>query len=517
VCRLNRTFKMVLFFDSVKNLISTWRSRRIKGVPAIEIFLIVVIAVFTVFTRFWGLGYSHYYGDETKTLYLDKTVPATQWFLNQRKGPVQFLATWFMEKITGGYTEAWIRFPFAVAGTLSVGVFYLLVRKLFGFRYAVVSTILFAFSGFNLAFSRTAQYQAFLIFFTLLSVLFFVYARVYKRRLFLFLSALALVFAALSHYDAFFIIVPLIFFAEASGSKIFKTKQSIVVFVVPIIVLLSLFYIPYYFGGYFEENTMSYLAKRASGEGYLPNSSLNTMLIYNPSGILLLFLLAGIFSYFLRRDRKLLFLYAWALFPFGVLEFLFSNPGTHIHNYMIPLCVLGGFAVITLYKKLTLFWLKYLYTGVIGLLLVLFIGISFWAFLPGFNTGYPWGSSYVFGITVPPPPKKYQLFLYGFPYNRSWDKVSSFMFSQKRVEGVFTNDNDTVAQYYLRGLNYTVPGANFIPQYYIHVEMPQEFFKDPSKDLSTYINTHYALLKEFTQEGKVVMRVYKRLVPEIDL
>src|SRR3990172_11953629 len=103
--------------------------------------LLLVIASFSV--RVSGLGYSHYYGDEIKTLYLDKTVAAFEFLLDQRKGPVQFVATWVMEKISGGHNEAWIRLPFSLASVLSVVVFYFVVKKLFGNTAAYFSTTIY--------------------------------------------------------------------------------------------------------------------------------------------------------------------------------------------------------------------------------------------------------------------------------------------------------------------------------------------------------------------------------------
>src|SRR5689334_61102 len=122
-----------------------------------ERFLILFLLIISAVPRFWGLGASHFYGDETKTLYLDKTIPAITYFLDQRKGPMQFFVTWVVEKLSGGFSELWMRLPFAIAGLLSVLVFYLLVKKLFDYKVAFVASLLYSFSGFSITFSRTVQ------------------------------------------------------------------------------------------------------------------------------------------------------------------------------------------------------------------------------------------------------------------------------------------------------------------------------------------------------------------------
>ena len=125
--------------------------------------ILVFILVLSFLIRFVGVGYSNFYGDETKVFYLDKTIPAFEFFMDQRKGPMQFFVVWLVEKFSGVPDELYTRLPFAFAGFLSVVVFYLLSKKLFNDKVALLSTILFSFSGFNIAFSRTVQYQSFLI------------------------------------------------------------------------------------------------------------------------------------------------------------------------------------------------------------------------------------------------------------------------------------------------------------------------------------------------------------------
>src|SRR3989304_8525788 len=103
----------------------------------VELIIIAVLLSVTVILRFPQLGYSHFYGDETKAIFYNKSISITDFLLDQRKGPIQFVVTWVSENIVGGFNEMYIRFPFALAGSFSVLVFYLLVKNLFGGREAV--------------------------------------------------------------------------------------------------------------------------------------------------------------------------------------------------------------------------------------------------------------------------------------------------------------------------------------------------------------------------------------------
>jgi predicted membrane-bound mannosyltransferase len=129
----------------------------------IEIFLIAVLIITSSFLRFPQLSYSHFYGDETKVIYWNKTTPASQFLLNQRKGPFQFVVAWTVEKLTGSFNERTVRTPFAVAGVLNVYIFYLLVKKILNRKAALFSSFLFSFNGFFVAYKHNIK--VFLFFF----------------------------------------------------------------------------------------------------------------------------------------------------------------------------------------------------------------------------------------------------------------------------------------------------------------------------------------------------------------
>ena len=456
--------------------------------------LLLVIVSFSV--RVSGLGYSHYYGDEIKTLYLDKTVAASDFLLDQRKGPVQFVVTWVMEKISGGYNETWIRLPFSLASVLSVTVLYFVVKKLFGNTAAYFSTTIYAFSGFSVAFGRTAQYQSFLMLFGFLSLLFILLSKQKQKKIYLPISALFWSLSVYSHYDGIFFLIPLVLIYVENKKD---TVHFIKYFLLPSVLFLLPFYLPYIIKGYLASNTINYVSRRVSGDGYLPNSSLYTTGVYNPLYVFFIFMLTGFFSFFIKGERKLSIVQIWFIAALAFYEVIIKNPGTHIQNYLLPLIILSG---VMLSKAG-----KYVRHAAVALFF-LYAGISFFTFVPSLNTGYPWKQSNFLGLRVNKIEKKYQLFLYGFPYNRGWDRIKTYFEENKDVNGVFTNDNDSYADYYLRGFAYTRPGPNFLPQYYVHVIDSQEI-DNPKETFLSENAGRYNLEAEFFNGTELVSSIYK--------
>lgn len=476
-----------------------------------ELVFLIFLFLLSAFLRFQGLGYSNFYGDETKTLYLDKTVPAKEFFLNQRKGPLQFLAVWFMEKITFGLEEFFVRFPFALAGLISVFVFYLLVRKLFGWKVSAISTLLFSVSGFNMAFSRTAQYQSLLVLFGLLSIYLFLEALEKKKSWIFFLSAVSTSLAFYAHYDAIFFLTPIGYLIiQGLIKKELVLKKIFIEYLGPFLFLTSLFYIPYILQGYFVNNVIGYLDRRFSGINYLENNSFYTFMVYNPTILFSATLLFSLWGVLQKFDWKFNMLLIWFLGSLITLEVIISNPGTHIHNYFIPLYILAGYGIYSVYTSLKGKHIRIAFSSALAGIFSVLIAISLFVYVPIFNKGYPWKESKLFGMVLKIPKKDmYHLYLYGFPYDRGWNKIEDFMRSQKGVRGVYTNDNDTIAEYYLLGFNYTLPGSNFIPHYYIHVFNNQQFAREDEGFYKGFIS-EYEKVKKIFVEDELSAIIFKR-------
>ncbi len=467
------------------------------------------------------MGYSNFYGDETKAFYLDKTTPATKFLLNQRKGPVQFLVGWTVEKLTGGYNELLTRTPFAFAGTLSILVLFLIVQKIAGNKAALIAAGLYGFNGFFIAFSRTVQYQSFMLLFGFLAIYFallYESAKNNTRKHYAILSALFLAFSYLSHYDAIFFDVAIAFILV---KKILDNKEDLIgvikeigtYYILPFVITAGLFYIPYFLYGYYFSNTFNYVNRRLTGFEYAKNISWYTFWIYNPH-LIWAFLTVFIVPFLLKRaewDRHLLFF--WFLVPFIVFEFIVTNPGTHIHNYFIPLIIMISIGITDflgfLEKK---FVRQVFYAFLVYVFAVLFM-VGVFVYIPSANNGYPWIDSTIGFTDIPKANKDLHLFLYGFPYDRGWLQIADYVEKRGGVRRVYTNDNDTIAKYYLRGIRYIIPGPNYLPDFFVFVYNNQEFVDIPLEmrieldDKS--LTHHYQPEKEFYVDGELVAVFYK--------
>ncbi len=466
-------------------------------------FLIFLILL-SSFLRLSGLGYSNFYGDETKTLYLNKTIPALSFFMNQRKGPVQFLMVWIMEKLSGGYSEFFVRLPFALASILAVVVFYFLVKRLFNSQVAYVSSLLLSINGLSIAFGRTAQYQSFLLLFGLSSLylLSLFFGNIKKKYLLIF-AFFFLALAVLCHYDGIFYLVPFIVIIISNREEIGKDKKF-VWWALPglllFLAIISIFYLPYYSNGSFTTNSAGYLSRRVFGSGYSPNNSLYAAKIYNPFFIPFIFMFLSLFGVVGQPNWKKVMLILWFAVPFIVFEFIFLNPGTHIFNYYLPLFVLSGVGIVWLYDYFKETRSKRSFSVLIVFLFILNTLIVIFTYVPKFNFGYPW--------KIFRPNKAYHLYLYGFPYNRAWKEIGTYL-KFKGARNFYTNDNITVAEYYLYGIPPTqlVISDQQYPQYYIYVYNNQEFNNEKDK-----LPSFYVLDKDFYSEGRVVARVFRLMI-----
>jgi len=453
-----------------------------------EIICLSILLFVSGYLRFAQLGYSDFYGDETKTLYFRKDVSASNFLLNQRKGPVQFIASWVVEKVTGGFNEANIRFPFAFAGFLSVIAIYVLVRLLFGVKPALISTAFFSINGFMLAFSRTAQYQSFLILFGLVSIIFayfFFNSLGIKKRLYLLISSVFLGLAFLSHYDAvFFGLAVLVILIQRLILEKNLLKDVLIFFVLPLVIIVSTFYIPYITSGYFQKNTINYINKRVSGKDYKPNNSYYTYKIYNPIYGAPIILVFGLFSLFFIKSWKRNIFLVWFGVPFLLLEFIFSNPGTHILNYIIPLVIFSGVFLTEVVNLLGTSIRSSTGYLVIFLVIVVYTFSQAQVFVPPLNNGYPWTGNKI--------NEKYNLFLYGFPYNRGWRQVREYFMQNGMPRNFYTNDNVTIGEWYLRGVPSKILTDSQFPEVYISIDNNQEFRIEDKMVLDSY-----KIIKEF--------------------
>ena len=330
--------------------------------------------------------------------------------------------------------------------------------------------------------------------------------------------ALFLAFSYLSHYDAVFFAIAIVFILikEILDHKEDLTgilKEILIYYVLPFVVITGLFYIPYIIHGYYSSNTFNYVSRRLSGFEYGKNASWYTFWVYNPHSIWA-FLSLFIIPFLLKRsewDRNLLLF--WFLVPFVTFEFLFSNPGTHIHNYFIPLIIIISVGIADFMKILEEKAQKQSFYAFLIFIFGLLFVVDLFVFIPRVNGGYPWKDSNRFSSSVSKVNKNYHLFLYGFPYDRGWEQIADYVKQNKNIRKIYTNDNDTIAEFYLGGVDYTKPGINYLPEYFIYVFDNQELVDIPL-DMKIELDDRlfenvYGVEKAFFVDGKLSAILYK--------
>src|SRR3989344_9084829 len=96
---------------------------KLKNNSLFESFYLTFLLIITAILRIVNLSYSHFQGDEIKTLFVGGT-PFLEFIMTQRKGPVQYVVTYLVNLVSKAPSELTYRIPFAIAGILSVFVFY---------------------------------------------------------------------------------------------------------------------------------------------------------------------------------------------------------------------------------------------------------------------------------------------------------------------------------------------------------------------------------------------------------
>lgn len=447
-----------------------------------ELFFLVILGVISFFLRFTDLGFHHYYGDEIKTLFLRKDESAIDFLMDQRKGPIQFLIVWFVEKISGTFEESLIRLPFAIFGFLLVFVFYYFLRFTLGYNsfISLFAAFLVSLNGIYIAFSRTAQYQMVYMVFGFLMLIFFhkfLETKIKRDKIiYFFLAFLFLTLGLLTHYDVLFFLLPLFL--------IFKEYKKSIILVIVSFISSLIFYGPQVYYGFFSENTTNYLIKRVTGEKYLPTYTPYTLGLYNPLFLYFVVLIVfSLYGYWKSGSKERSVYFNWFFWPFLLLDFFVLVPGTHVHNYLLPLFILAGLGFDYLRKDIKQSWL--LFSFVILLFVSIFM-IQSQVFLPKFNTGYPFTNSTIFGFQMNALNKNYSTPIYGFVYNRSWYEISEYMNAQKRVQNFATNENKVVSEYFLFGYFFTDWDPKKPAEYYIEVNNSQEVDKFVPVDITRY-------------------------------
>ncbi len=484
-------------------------------------YLLLIVIVIASVLRFTHLGYSDYQGDEIKALFMpgsDET--ATEFLLDQRKGPVQFLITMIVSFINPGYDNQLLtRLPFAIASFLAVILFYKFVEIIFGKKVAFFASFFFATNGFLVAFARIVQYQSFILFFEFLA-LYLLSLAAYKPNnkynvVFIYLGLSAWAMSILSHYNGIFI-APFAFyflykwFKTASYNYKFKLFNFILAGSVSAGLLLA-FYVPFVFS--IKDATLAYWSNRVSGGDGKVSSSYYLFTVYQPIyvihmyvGLFVLGLLTFIKRNFFSHIEKFLVI-LWGLLPLIFLELVINLPGTHIFNYLVPGMIMMGFGVNFIHEVLgRVLRQKILCNFVfsIGVFTVFtFIALQSYFIFVDHKSEYPWENEKFFVWNFSKPSASYHLSLFGFPYSREWEEVRNFIKLQSASSFYTTNERDSIVRYYVPLVK---SGENI--GYYIYVLNPQSFTDKILNERAKAWVDENEPVNIIKKEGKELVKIY---------
>ena len=135
------------------------------------------------FLRFYRLGCQSIWGDEALTLQKYAIGGNLTQFLenawkNSFHPPLYFLIINYWQRL--GDSEFMIRLPSAIFGIASIPLIYLLVKRLFGEKYAGVAAMLLAISPFNVWYSQEARMYSLMLLLALGSM--FAFLKVWETR-----------------------------------------------------------------------------------------------------------------------------------------------------------------------------------------------------------------------------------------------------------------------------------------------------------------------------------------------
>jgi 4-amino-4-deoxy-L-arabinose transferase-like glycosyltransferase len=462
------------------------------------------------------LGYSEFQGDETEVmLRAAGAVQATRDALFYHgKGPGEIVVVSTLYGLVGAINEAAARLPFALAGVLGVLAFYLLARRLIGWPGALVAGLLLATNGFFLAFSRITQYQTVVLLLGTLAIWCAVRWSVGGSGVWPTLAGAFAATAALAHYDASFVVPPIVV-ALLWRTGLRNTFNLRVVWpwlrgAALGLLILAAFFVPYLTNPLFALATGRFADRVGAGFPYNNLGAIvaaGTLYLGPVLPLLVMALIVlSVVATILRRAsapsrRVWLFGIVWALVPFLFYAFVARKPGTHIHTATPGLMLLAGVgfqAIWLVLGKLPRIALSALTTAVLGVVGAYLVPIYLWhapeivhvdrlAMLPVFWS--PPGGA----------PKKER---FGFPYEVGWKAVGA-LYANGTLSGSYeSNEQPQVTYWYTRG----VWRCSAEPRYYVIADNVGDEIETPRRTIAS----QYHPIGTVTVEGQPKLHLFER-------
>lgn len=482
-----------------------------KKIRLLPIGLLILV---TGWLRLVNLGYSDYQGDELKALAEPMHGQSmTNFLLDQRKGPVQFILTYLINLAHPSLAnEFLVRLPFALAGILGVYFFYRLTTLLYGRKIAIYAALLLSINGLFVGLTRIVQYQPLVILCSILALYWLSLAISSPRWAVsgLYLGMLTWSAAILSHYDGVFIAPFALYllsrwYAARMELTASNRRRHLAVSAALGALLLAAFYLPHFIE--IRNSTIEYWLLRLTGEDEptgMP-SSIFTFRLYNPLLALYLYVFLGGMAFL--RIRKNLLVWIWFLFPWLILEGIIADPGTHIYTYLLPTTILAAFGIITLEdlarRLLGERQSLALVAGGAALVILFLTAVSHFIFVDH-TPEYPWEQRRILLWTIGAPGGEYRVWAFGFPYNRQWESIGDYVAANQGNGYYATNENKSIAGYYI-----SMPFDVNRSGYYIHIYHPQSFRDRLADDKIRYWTKNYTPVETYQNVGKTVAEIYE--------
>ncbi len=431
--------------------------KKFSAVP----WLLVGIMALALLLRLVNLDYKELQGDEGVIMVRAAAVltgDANQLFLHQ-KGPIEILLPLMTWGLTGAINDFWARLPFTWAGWLGVGLVYLLGQRWFGRKAGLVAALLFAISGFSIAFSRIIQYQTLVMLWGGLSLLSATRYRERGRPFDLILTAVFLAGGLLAHYDAILVFPAVVWLLWARVQQERRIEWR--GWLVPLVVgsgTLALFYLPFVLNPNFER-TFSYLVQGRVGtdESGLPFSWSGSAVwqmvtFYNSLWYILGLLILIVIGYWkLIKQRSHLAPAFYFLAPTLFYTVIVGDPRTHVYTLFPGAVIMAAVGLIGLaeFRPLSsdlprriayLFFTSWLLVSTLYVTL-LFVDVSperqrTWAENRPLPALYPttWDEPPLFG-------------LFGFPHQAGWRAAAGLL----SFDGLpyASNEEEEITNYYM--------------------------------------------------------------------
>jgi hypothetical protein len=482
----------------------------INKVYSIPILFLIFV---TLWLRLVNLGYSDYQGDEIRAMWRPASGQGgLDYLFAQTKGPAEYLVSYLVKRIDPDYSnELLLRLPFSLAGILGITFFYRLVELHYGRKIALYSTLLLSINGIFVGLMRIAQYQPFVILFSILTLYFFSLAIQQERwnSSGIYLGVLAWTAALFSHYDGLFIAPFAIYllylwYRKNTGVPVEARIKTLSIPAIAGALLLAAYFVPFFLSA--SANTTEYWLERFSGEDdiALLRSSMFTFKLYNP--ILALYLYAPLGALSLVKWKKALPVIAWFAIPWVIMEAVLGDPGTHIYTYLMPAVILVAFGMQAVEEGLkavlgsrwgilaNAVWLALAFAALASISHLIFVDHT---------PEYPFEKRGIWLWTIGGQDKTYRQWVFGFPYYRRWEEIRDFVTSSPGNGYYATNEKTSLSGFYIP-YNSDLDRAGV----YIYVHNPQSFRVRDMRAKVRYWREHYPPVKVFESNGRVIAEVY---------